>query len=242
MRLSPARNIGILGGILGAALCLGAHGQTAESKDAQGLEAKGDAKGDAKAEAQRMPPRATPGDYQAQAQAGTVTIAAEFMGHAVPRPEGPLATEDYVVVETGLFGPPGGRIKLSAADFSLHITGKSGKQTVLPSKSYVLVLHSLKDPEWAPPEQAEEKKKSSTSFGTGGQSGDGGTPAPVHVPIELQRAMAQYAQRSSLPEGDRALPEAGLMFFEYRGKTQNIHSLELVYDGPAGKATLKLQP
>jgi hypothetical protein len=32
------------------------------------------------------------------------------------------------------------------------------------------------------------------------------------------------------------------MFFEYRGKTQSIHSLELVYDGPAGKATLKLQP
>jgi hypothetical protein len=54
--------------------------------------------------------------------------------------------------------------------------------------------------------------------------------------------MAQYAQRSSLPEGDRALPEAGLMFFEYRGKTQNIRSLELFYDGPAGKATLKLQP
>jgi|SRR5580700_4376107 hypothetical protein len=234
MRLSPSWNIGILGGILCAALCLGAQGQTADSKDAQGVEAKGEAKG--------MPPRATPGDYQAQTQAGTLTIAAEFMGHAVPRPEGPLSTEDYVVVETGLFGSSGARIKLSSGDFTLRISGKNGKATVLPSKSYVLVLHSLKDPEWAPPEQAEEKKKSSTSFGTGGQSGDGGTPAPVHVPIELQRAMAQHAQKSSLPEGDRTLPVAGLMFFEYRGKTQSIHSLELVYDGPAGKATLKLQP
>lgn len=234
MRLSPAWNLGISGGILGVALCLGAQAQTPENKDAQGVETKAEAKG--------MPPRATPGDYQAQAQVGKVTIAAEFMGHAVPRPEGPLSTEDNVVVETGLFGPPDGRIRLSSGDFSLHVSGKNGKMTVLPSRSYVLVLRSLKDPEWAPPEAADEKKKSSTSISTGGQSGDGGTPAPVHVPIELQRAMAQYTQKSSLPEGDRTLPVAGLMFFEYRGKTQNIRSLELVYDGPAGKATLKLQP
>jgi hypothetical protein len=230
MRISPAWTIGILG----AALCAGAYAQNAENKDAQATETKGESKG--------MPPRATPGDYQAQAQAGAVTIAAEFMGHAVPRPEGPLSTEDYVVVETGLFGPQGSRIKLAATDFSLQVTGKNGKKVVLPTHSYVLVLHSLKDPEWAPPEEAEEKKKSSTSFSTGGQGNNSSTPAIVHVPIELQRAMAQYTQKSSLPEGDRALPAAGLMFFEYRGKTQNIHSLELVYDGPAGKATLKLQP
>src|SRR5580658_9172318 len=234
MRLSPAWNIRILGGILCAALSLSARGQTADSKDAQAAEAKG--------EAQRMPPRATPGDYQAQAQAGAVTIAAEFMGHAVPKPEGPLLTEDYVVVETGLFGPPGERIKLSSADFTLHITGKNGKQTVLSSKSYILVLHSLKDPEWVAPEEAEAKKQSSTSISTGGQNNSGSTPVVVHVPIELQRAMALHTKNASLPEGERTLPVAGLMFFEYRGKTQNIRSLELFYDGPAGKATLKLQP
>lgn len=232
MRLSPAWIMGFLGGISAAALCLDAQDQTADNTGAQVVELKSEAK--------RLPPRATPGDYQAQAKAGTVTIAAEFMGHAVPRPEGPLSTEDYVVVETGLFGQPGARIKLSSGDFTLRIGGKNGKKTQFASQSYVLVLHSLKDPEWAPPETAEKKK--STSFGTGGQTDDGGTPPPVHVPIELQRAMAQYAQRSSLPEGERALPEAGLLFFEYRGKTQNIRSLELVYDGPAGKATLALQP
>ena len=67
-------------------------------------------------------------------------------------------------------------------------------------------------------------------------------PAPVHMPIELQRAMAQHVQKAALPEGDRALPQAGLIFFEYRGKTERIHSLELIYTGPAGKATLTLQP
>jgi hypothetical protein len=45
-----------------------------------------------------------------------------------------------------------------------------------------------------------------------------------------------------LPEGDRPLPQANLLFFEFHGKTARIRSVELVYTGPAGKATLALQP
>ena len=65
---------------------------------------------------------------------------------------------------------------------------------------------------------------------------------PVHIPIEVQRAMAQKVQKAALPEGDRALPQAGLIFFLYRGKVKSIHSMELIYHGPAGEATLNLQP
>jgi hypothetical protein len=54
--------------------------------------------------------------------------------------------------------------------------------------------------------------------------------------------MAQRVQKAALPEGDRTLPVAGLIFFQYRGKTQGIHSIELIYAGPAGKVTLALQP
>ena len=86
-------------------------------------------------------------------------------------------------------------------------------------------------------------EKSKTSIGGGGQGGKSDSPpAPVHMPIELERAMEQHVQKAALAEGDRALPQAGLIYFEYRGKTQNIHSLELIYTGPAGKATLTLQP
>jgi hypothetical protein len=221
MKLSSRWITSVLIAVLG--LC--AHGQNAESKDAQISEAKG------------MPPRATPADYQAQAQAGSVTVAAEFMGHSVPKPDGPLSTEDYVVVETGFFGAPDGRIKLSIDDFSLRI---NGKKTPLSSQPYGLVARSLKDPQWIPPEGP--KPKSKTGLSTGGQSDSGSPPPPVHVPIELQRAMAQYVQKSSLPEGERALPQAGLIFFQYRGQTKSIRSLELIYAGPAGKATLALQP
>jgi hypothetical protein len=208
--------------ILLAGFCLYGRAQSTESKS---NETKG------------LPPRAAPSDYQAHAQAGTVTVVGEFTGHAVPVPEGPLMTEDYVVVEAGLFGPAGTRIKMSIDDFSLRI---NGKKTPLSSQPYVVVNRSLKDPEWTPPDAAEKKSKS--SFGTGGQSDSNLPPPPVHVPIELRRAMAQHVQKAALAEGDRTLPQAGLIFFQYRGKRETIHSLELSYNGPAGQATLTLQP
>jgi hypothetical protein len=187
-----------------------------------------------------MPPRVSPADYQAQAQVGAVTVAAEFRGHSVPTLQGTLSTEDYVVIETGLFGSPGARIKLSSDDFSLRI---NGKKTPLPSQPSGLAVGSVKDPEWEPPAPAASKSK--TSLGGGGKSEQGeanAPPAPVRIPIGVQRAMAQRVQKVSLPEGDRTLPQAGLIFFPYRGKTQSIHSIELIYAGPAGRATLTLQP
>lgn len=212
--------------VLSAVPCVWAQGQNTENKVAQANEAK---KG--------LPPRATPGDYQAHMQVGKLTLAAEFTGHSVTRPEGPLTSEDYVVVEAGLFGPPGEHLQISGDDFSLRI---NGKKTALASQPFELVAKTLKDPSWSPPE-TEDSKKSKSSFSTGG-GGDNTPPPPVHVPIELRRAMAQYVQRGSMPEGDRSIPLAGLLFFEYRGKVQGIHSMELIYAGAAGKATLALQP
>jgi hypothetical protein len=222
MRLSPALRTGLW--ITALCLCVQAQNTPATpSKEAPINETKG------------LPPRVAPSDYQAQAQAGSVTVAAEFTGHSVATMQGTFSTEDYVVVETALFGPPGARTKLSFDDFSLTVNEKK----TLSSQPYGLVFHSLKDPEWEPPASAESKSK--TSIGTGGGKSD--TPAaPVHMPIELQRAMEQKVKKAALPGGDRALPQAGLIFFEYRGKTEHIRSLELIYNGPAGKATLTLQP
>src|SRR5438270_11957891 len=93
--------------VLITAICLCVQGQTTQSPDAQ-IEAKG------------MPPRAMPADYQAQVQAGAVRVAAEFRGHSVPTLQGTLSTDDYVVIETCLFGSPGAPVKLSSDDFSLR--------------------------------------------------------------------------------------------------------------------------
>ena len=93
MRRFPALRIGVPI----AAVCLCLQAQNTQNKDAQ-IDTKG------------MPPRAAAADYQAHAQAGAVTVAAEFKGHTVPTLQGILSTEDYVVVEAGLFGPPAARI------------------------------------------------------------------------------------------------------------------------------------
>jgi hypothetical protein len=212
--------------LLAASLAPFAPAQAPENKEAQAAEFKG------------LPPRASPSEYQAQGKAGAVTIAAEFAGHSVPKLEGPLNTEDFVVVETAFFGAPGAKLVLSTNDFSLRINGK--KKGVLPSVPFGMVTSSLKDPEWQPPEQKDAEKPSKSGLSTG-QGGDN-TPPVIHVPLELRRAMAQYLEKASLPEGDRTLPQAGLIYFRYSGHTKNIHSLELIYSGPAGEATLDLQP
>ena len=210
--------------ILSTAICLSTPGQTPPAKESLQNENKG------------LPPRATPTDYQAQGKTGKLTIGAEFAGHSIPTPGGTLTTEDYVVVETGLFGPPDTSVKMATEDFSLRI---NGKKTALPSQPYGLVISSVKDPEWEPPEKQESKSK--TKLGGGGQ-GESGPPPPVHIPIEIQRAMALKVRKAALPEGDRTLPQAGLLFFQYRGKVQHIQSIELIYNGPEGTTTINLHP
>jgi hypothetical protein len=46
---------------------------------------------------------------------------------------------------------------------------------------------------------------------------------------------------ASLAEGERPLPEAGLVFFSFNGKIESLRSIELIYNGAAGKVTLPLE-
>jgi hypothetical protein len=200
---------------------------TAAGADAAGNESLSRAGG--------LPPRATPGDYQLRVQVGKTTLAAEFMGHGVPTLEGgPYTTEDYVIVEVAWFGAPGARLALNRQDFSLRV---NGKKMPVPGVPYLEVFKSLKDPDWEPPNKDDGGK---TSFNTGGGN-TSDPPRLVHMPIERQRAMQQRVMKVSLGEGDRPLPQAGLLFFEYHGDAEKIRSMELIYNGPAGKATLALQ-
>ncbi|MEO8596997.1 MAG: hypothetical protein ABI759_27010 [Candidatus Solibacter sp.] len=181
-----------------------------------------------------MPPRANPVEYQAQAVLGPVTLAAEFSGHGINTEQKALTTEEYVVVEVGVFGAPGTRVRLSAEDFSLRINGKKNAESTQP---FLTIRPTLKDPEWEPPINT---KKSQTSVGDEGGGKGEPPPEPPKMPFAERRAMEQRVLKMTLPEGDRATPVAGLIFFSYRGKITSLKSLELVYNGPAGKASLNL--
>lgn len=212
--------------LLIGAVCLLAHAQDAPTADASSSELKG------------MPPRATPADYQAHTQAGAFTVGAEFMRHSVPTPEATYSTEDYIVVEVGLFAAQQTKTKLSVGDFSLRL---NGKKAPLLSQPYGITFRTLKDPEWEPPTKPDPKSKP-TLDQADANSASTSFPTIVRMPIELKRTMQQRVQKAAMPEGDRALPQAGLLFFEYRGKPESIRSLELVYSGPAGNVVVALQP
>lgn len=189
------------------------------------------------ADVPRMAPRASANDYQAHGRVGAVSIGAEFMRHAVPTPQAEFSTEDYVVVEAGFFGAPGQRAKISVEDFSLRVNGKKA----VPGLPFGIVLSNLKDPDWQPPEAPKPK---SGGLASGGQAAAGPDvpPPPPKMPMPLVHAMDLKVEKASMPEGDRPLPEAGLLFFAYHGQGDKIKSVELIYSGSAGKATLTLQP
>jgi hypothetical protein len=190
---------------------------------------------DAPVRAVGLPARATPADYQYRVQSGALTLCGEFMGHGVPTEEGgPYSTDSYVVVEAALFGAPGAKVQLSYKDFSLRINGKKQAE---PGQPYVTVFANLKDPEWEP---LNKDAGASTSINGAGGSQSDRTKSVPKMPIELRHAMEQRVLKASISEGERTLPQAGLLFFEYHGETRKITSMELLYNGPAGKAALTL--
>jgi len=186
-----------------------------------------------------IPARTTPADYQAHGQAGKITIAAEYDQHAVPDPTVTLTTEDFVVVEVALYGPPGTNLALNYQDFSLRI---NGKKSLVPAQPYARTFKSLKSPEYEPPTE-KMLDKGKTNVNTNGQSNTQNITEPklppiIHIPIEVSREWERKVHMASLPEGERPLPQGGLVFFEHSGKTTSV---ELIYNGPAGKVTIPLQ-
>ena len=206
--------------------------------------------------AQGTTPKASPSDYPVHAAAGGVTLAAEYLVHAIPTPSGSFVARDYLVVEAAFFGPPSSRLNLSAEHFTLRI---NGRKAPVMTQSPGIVSASLKYPDWT---------QRPTLVGTAGMGDRAviiGQPAPVErfpgdptarrgpqaprvpepenptgEPKEPQMGIEKRVQRAALPEGAHVPPASGLLFFPFNGKTKSLRSLELIYDGPLGKMTLKL--
>jgi hypothetical protein len=145
-----------------------------------------------------------------------------------------LSSDNYVVVELAVFGPQGTRLPVSFSDFSLRV---NGKKNPVQAEPFERAGASAKDPEWAPLEKPE--KPSSTSLGGGRNDTSAPPPGP---PAELRREWAKRVMHAAWAEGERPLPRAGLLYFPYGGQAKGIRSLELIYSGGAGKATLNLMP
>ena len=200
--------------------------------------------------AQGTPPKSASSGYPVHVQMESVTLAAEYLVHSLPTTTGTLVANDYLVVEAAFFGPPYGRLKMSPDNFLLRINGRGQLSAELPG----MVAQSIKFPGARP----HLETTGSVSAGDGTVSvgprppqsrfpGDGNdrtapSRAPTITEVNRENTVDYRVQAASLPEGEHSLPRSGLLYFFYRGKTKNIRSVELFYNGPMGKASLKLLP
>ncbi len=200
----------------------------------------------------QSPPRYKPADYPVHVQIGTVTIAAEYLVHSLPTPKGTLVARDYLVVEVAFFGPSFSRLNVAADNFSLRINGKGDPLTPeLPG----IVAQLIKYPETGghPALTANggiygadggavtvgPRAPQSRFPGDGNdRTASGGVPSVKEV--DEENKVEFRVQSASLPEGEKALPCSGLVYFYFRGKMKNVHTIELLYTGAMGKTSLKL--
>lgn len=180
------------------------------------------------------------------------TLAAEYLAHSVPTAAGTFVADNYLVVEVAFFGPPKAPVKLDPGNFTLRI---NHQKNVLAPDSPGAVANSIKYPDWT------QKPGLSGSAGNGDIMvgprtpvprfpGDpsGGQPVPGNPPerdpnrpdTQFETPIEDRIQGASLESARPAVPTSGLLFFEFLGKTKKIKSLELIYQGESGKATLPL--
>ncbi len=188
--------------------------------------------------------RQSASEYPASASAAPAAIGAEFLARSVPAKGGVLFARDYLVFDIGVFPKPGPPVTVSNGQFSLIINGaKIPLETHTPGT----VAASMQYSDW---EQHPELNASATVDGTGvstpqtwpGQRfpGDGRADPhpgrPVAITDSSEPLDAQVAH-VSLPTGTFSAPVRGCIYFQYKGKVKRIHSMRLLWDGPAGAHT-----
>jgi len=204
-------------------------------------------------------PRKAAAEYPVHTTAGPLSIGADYLVRTVGGCGKTYSVDDYLVVEVALYSTQRGTVEVRSGAFTLRLNGK--KTPILP-QAPGMVAASLKYPDW---------ETRPTVVGTAGvgdidvimgrprtaerfpgdpmpqrtrlprppqaprpEDRSGADPQPVEKPevVVIDRA---------LPEGQVALPVAGYLYFAHKGKPGSIRSVELLYHGPEGDATLKLK-
>lgn len=142
------------------------------------------------------------------------TLGAEYLVHSIPSPHGFYVIDDYLVVEVGVFGRQAAHMNVFAGQFSLQLTGqKMPKEPIAPDAPGIVA----------------------SGYTIGQMPG-----TPQNGGGDDQMTIEQRLKLAAIPEGDEKTPFAGLLYFPFHGKMKAIKSMDLLYDGPAGKFDLKL--
>jgi hypothetical protein len=205
------------------------------------------------ATAQHIDPKASATAYPTHAKFGDFAIGAEFLVHTIPGELGGLFAGDFLTIETAFFGPKESRAEIAAGHFRLRINGSKITLAPQPASS---VAASIKYSDWENPHTLtvdgayNDKRviytpRQEPRFPGDNRGGSTVEPPPGQTQTPERSTgpkltIDEKVDKAALLEGNLELPRAGLLYFLYKGKTKSIKSLELLYDGPLGKATLKL--
>lgn len=193
-----------------------------------------------------IPARPAPADYQAHASTGPLSLAADFQGRTVPAPSA-FILKSHIVVEIAVFTRD---FQFNTGHFTLKLNGK----TPVLAQTAGMVGGSLKYANW------EGERGITASAGLGNANvilgrqtaprfpGDRrnepsrppGTPAPK--PTEQPEfAPWDWVEKLAWADGPGKGPAAGLLYFPYQGNLAKLKTIELLYNGPEGTATLVLR-
>jgi len=192
-------------------------------------------------------PKASCQDYPARTQLEKLAIGAEYLMHSFSNGRDLYVAKDYLVVEVALFPAKGEKLLVDAGQFSLRVNHR--KQTLSPQVPEI-VANALKYPDenttsglhpaaqlgpviLGQPRPAERFPGDPTVHPV---------PPPPHGPADKEPPVTadELVVQVALPDGEHHGPTSGCLYFPYRGKVSHIHSLELLFSGPAGSATIPL--
>jgi hypothetical protein len=199
-------------------------------------------------------PRARAEDYPASGRLPGLSIGAEYLVRTVPAAKGSHLAGNYLVVEVAYF--PEKQAEVQSGHFRLVVNGaKRGLYPQTPG----MVAAGLKYDDW------ENRRGIQVGAGAGNTGiviggprrdprfPDDPTarrlPAPPRAPDETGRpergepgmTAAEAVTAAALEEGMASAPRSGAVYFAFKDSARKIRTLDLVYEGPAGKLVLKLQ-
>jgi hypothetical protein len=198
-------------------------------------------------------PRSAPSEYPVQAVLARATVAAEYGSRAISQPDDSYHVGNYLVVEVAFFPEKGRAMALSAGEFRLRLNQATRELT---AQSPGLVAGAIRNPGW------EQYRGVQASGGVGpGGVVLGGPPRVERFPGDPEarrptqprapdqtgerpsptRSAAEAVEKYALRDGPVSTARSGLLYFYWEGKVKSLKSIQLVYDGVAGKAVLKLR-
>jgi hypothetical protein len=198
-------------------------------------------------------PRSLPSEYPVHAVLGRATVAAEYGSRAISQPDDSYHVGNYLVVEVALFPEKGPAMPVTAGEFRLRLNQATRELT---AQSPGLVAGAIRNPGW-------ERYRGVQAGGGAGSGGVviGGPPRVERFPGDPEarrptqprapdqtaekpgatRTAAEAVEKYALRDGPVVSPRSGLLYFYWEGKVKSLKSIQLVYDGIAGKAVLKLR-